>query len=85
MMYLHLAKAIGSIREAEEQSTSEEHTNQLREIRKRIESAVASKQPIPAVEDELLHKAAHMLEELSEHPELCPSCSLLKTGGIVHE
>ncbi len=79
MRDLHLAKFFGQIREAEEQNPFPETREQIRGIRKTVESTVASNSPLPDIADKLTAKAAEIIGQLREHPELCRSCSLPKT------
>lgn len=72
----HLVKALGELRQAEEQHPYAEDREQIRGIRKRIEAAIATKSPLPDVDAELEHKSIKALHTLSEHPELCPTCQI---------
>jgi len=74
MADLHLAKALGQLREGEEHVPQEKLATRLREIRKQIESSIASGQPIPNVSEELHREVATMIEILRGRPELCPTC-----------
>jgi hypothetical protein len=86
MRDLHLAKALGEIRQAEEQNPFEETRQQIRGIRKRIEASVSASLPLPDVTAELTSKAAEILQQLREHPELCPTCQrAVAEGEIDHE
>jgi uncharacterized NAD(P)/FAD-binding protein YdhS len=76
MRDLHLTRFMGEIRQAEEQNPFDEQRKQIRELRKRVESAVASNQPLPDIVDELGRKGVEILESLRAHPELCPTCKL---------
>lgn len=72
----HLVKALGEIRQGEEQHPDPKQREQVREIRKRIEASIAQKLPIPDVSGELEHKALRALNILRERPELCPTCKI---------
>jgi uncharacterized membrane protein YccC len=86
MRDLHLAKALGEVRQAEEQHPFEETRQQIRGIRKRIEAAVAANLRLPDLTAELNSKAAEILQQLREHPELCPTCQrVMAEDEIDHE
>lgn len=77
----HLFEALGNLMQAEAQAPLEEHQKQIREVRKRIESAMASGGSIPNLGPELERKGTETLELLRKSPELCPTCQL---GEIEH-
>jgi len=74
MRDLHLAKALGEIRQSEEQCPIPDIRTQLRDIRKTIEASIAVAGPIPDVSEEVLEKSVRMIEVLRGRPELCPTC-----------
>ena len=80
----HLVKALGEIRQGEEQHPDPKQREQIREIRKRIEASIAQRSPIPDVSGELEHKALRALDFLRKHPELCPTCKLDMKPKVEH-
>ena len=78
----HLLAAMGSLKEAEAQAPTDEHKARIREVRKLMEGAIASGQPIPDVAPELEQVGLETLDLLRKHPELCPTCRVER--GIEH-
>jgi hypothetical protein len=81
----HLVKALGEIRQAEEQHPDPEGRDRIRMIRKEIEAAIAAGRPAPDVSAKLEEEALAAIRLLRERPDLCPTCSLELAGGAEHE
>lgn len=77
----HLFSAIGELMQGQEQAVFKEHTDQIRDIRKRIETSIAAGEGIPDVSAELTRKGIEEYDILRKAPvevveQLCPTCKV---------
>jgi len=90
MVDKHLFTALGELGQAESQIPSEmpaELTNQIREIRKRVEVAgiLRDFRAMPELIRQIEDKGPKLLHFLRKMPELCPTCKMPEIPEVKHE